>query len=235
MTNSQNKSQTFIESPSKKLKEHSLKTHMALTVHSSAIQADLLQRMSVFHENYIEKNEVHTTVTVLQNVFATAFFLMKEFIAHRKLIPLISFMEKVLGISRLKHFSHRSQGSVREIYLSLSDAVKQTLLKKARKAKSFGLLMDEVTDITVSSQLISFIQFWDQENSSVTTMFLSSQNALEDFASCNSKAITELMVKKDLACNLDISRLMGLSTDAASVVAGKNNGVDAKLRQRNMQ
>jgi len=93
--------------------------------------------------------------------------------------------------------------------------------------------MDEVTDITVSSLLISFIQFWDQENSSVTTMFLSSQNVLEDFASCNSEAITEL-VKKDLAaCNLDISRLMGLSTDGASVMVGKNNGVAAKLRQRN--
>ena len=93
--------------------------------------------------------------------------------------------------------------------------------------------MDEVTDITVSSQLILFIQFWDQENSSITTMFLSSQNALEDFASCNSEAITEL-VKKDLAaCNLDISKLMGLSTDGASVMVGKNNGVAAKLRQRN--
>ena len=231
MKNAQNKSQTFIESPSKRLKEDSLKTHMALTVHSSAIQADLLQPMSVFHQNYVEKNEVQTTV--LQNVFATAFFLMKEFIANRKRISLISFMEKVLGISQLKHFSHRSQGSVREIYLTLGDTVKQTLLKKARKAKSFGLLMDEVTDITVSSQLISFIQFWDQENSSVTTMFLSSQNVLEDFASCNSEAITEL-VKKDLAaCNLDISRLMGLSTDGASVMVGKNNGVAAKLRQRN--
>ena len=200
-------------------------------MHSSAIHTDLLQRMSVFHQNYVEKNEVHTTV--LQNVFATAFFLMKEFIANRKLIPLISFMEKVLGISQLKHFSHRFQGSVREIYLSLGDAVKQTLLKKVRKATSFGLLMDEVTDITVSSQLIPFIQFWDQENSSVTTTFLSSQNALEDFASCNSEAITEL-VKKDLAtCNLDISKLMGLSTDGASVMVGKNNGVAAKLRQRN--
>ena len=231
MRNAQNKSQTFIESPSKRLKEDSLKTHMASTVHSSAIQADLLQRMSVFHQNFVEKKEVQTTV--LQNVFATAFFLMKEFIANRKLIPLISFMEKVLGISQLKHFSHRSQGSVREIYLTLGDTVKQTLLKKARKAKSFGLLMDEVTDITVSSQLISFIQFWDQENSSVTTMFLSSQNVLEDFASCNSEAITEL-VKKDLAaCNLDISRLMGLSTDGASVMVGKNNGVAAKLRQMN--
>ena len=134
MKNAQNKSQTFIESPSKRLKEDSLKTHMALTVHSSAIQADLLQPMSVFHQNYVEKNEVQTTV--LQNVFATAFFLMKELIANRKLISLISFMEKVLGISQLKHFSHRSQGSVREIYLTLGDTVKQTLLKKARKAKS---------------------------------------------------------------------------------------------------
>ena len=133
MKNAQNKSQTFIESLSKRLKEDSLKTHMALTVHSSAIQAELLQPMSVFHQNYVEKNEVQTTV--LQNVFATAFFLMKEFIANRKLISLISFMEKVLGISQLKHFSHRSQGSVREIYLTLGDTVKQTLLKKARKAK----------------------------------------------------------------------------------------------------
>ena len=56
---------------------------------------------------------------------------------------------------------------------------------------------------------------------------------LEDFASCNSEAITEL-VKKDLAaCKLDISRLMGLSTDGASVMVGKNNGVGAKLQQRN--
>ena len=68
---------------------------MALTVHSSAIHVDLLQRMSVFHQNYVEKNEVQTTV--LQNVFATAFFLMKEFTANRKLIPLISFMEKVFN------------------------------------------------------------------------------------------------------------------------------------------
>ena len=83
---------------------------MALSVHSSVVEADLLQQMSVFHHNYVERNEVQT------NVFASAFFLMKEFIANRKLIPLLSFMENVLGLSQLKHFSHRSQGSVREIY-----------------------------------------------------------------------------------------------------------------------
>lgn len=59
---------------------------------------------------------------------------MKEFIANPKLIPLISSMEKVLGISQLKHFSHRSQGSVREIYLTLGDTETKPL-KKGQKCK----------------------------------------------------------------------------------------------------
>ena len=195
------------------------------------MEVDLLQQMSAFHHNLVEKNEVQTTV--LENVFATAFFFMKEFIANRKLIPLISFMEKVLGISQLKHFSHHSQGSVREIYLTLGDTVKQNLLKGARNAKSFGMPMDEVTDISVSSQLISFIQFWDDESSSMTTMFLSSQNVLEDFSSYNSKAITKLLKKELSASGLDVSKLMGLSADGASAMVGKTNGVAAKPRQSN--
>ena len=55
MKNAQNESMTFIESPSKRLKKDSLKKHMALIVHSSAIQADPLQRIPVFHQNYVEK------------------------------------------------------------------------------------------------------------------------------------------------------------------------------------
>lgn len=89
---------------------------MASSVHSSAVEADLLQQMSVLHHNYVERNEVQTMV--LQNVFATAFFVIKEFIANRKMIPLISFMENVLGMSQLKHFSHHSQGSVRNLFSS---------------------------------------------------------------------------------------------------------------------
>ena len=57
-------------------------------------------------------------------------------------------MEKVLGISQLKHFSHHSPASVSELYLTLGDTVKQNLLRRARNAKSFGMLMEEVTDIS---------------------------------------------------------------------------------------
>ena len=45
--NAQNKSQTFSESPSRHLKEDSLRTHMASSVHSSTVEADPLQWMSV--------------------------------------------------------------------------------------------------------------------------------------------------------------------------------------------
>ena len=60
MKNAQNKSQTFIETPSKRLKEDSLKihVHMASAAHSSAVEADLLQRMSAFHHNLVKKYEV---------------------------------------------------------------------------------------------------------------------------------------------------------------------------------
>ena len=39
----------------------------------------------------------------------------------------------------------------------------------------------------------------------MTTMFLSSQNVLEDFSSSNSEAITELVKKELSASGLDIS------------------------------
>lgn len=113
----------------------------------------------------------------------------------------------------------------------MGGTVKQRLLERVKIAKSFGLLMNEVTDISVASQLVSFIQFWDSETKSMQTMFLFSQNTNE--ASCNSEAIME-MVKKELTdSGLDVRKLRGLSTDEAGVMVGKSNGVVAKLRQTN--
>lgn len=158
---------------------------------------------------------------------------MKELMANHKLIRLLNFMEKVLGMSQLKYFSHCSQGSVREIFLTLGGTVKQRLLERVKIAKSFGLLTNEITDISVASQLVSFIQFWDTETKSMQTMFLFSQNTNEAFSSCNSEAIMK-MVKKELTdSGLDVRKLRGLSTDEAGVMVGKSNGVVAKLRQIN--
>lgn len=185
--------------------------------------------MSVFHKIYVEREQVETTV--LEQAFSVAYFLMKEFIALRKFIKFVTFMQKVIGITDLQHFQHRSQGSIRDIFLTVGETVKDGILVQARGARSFGLMIDEVTDIAVTSQLVTFVQFWDKATGSVRTAFLSAQNVLEEFESCNAEAISQLVLSQLHECGLDTSKFMGLATDGASVMVGKQKGVAAKLRK----
>lgn len=197
----------------------------------SAIEIELTQQASVFHKIHVERED--TLNTTLEHVFATAYFLMKEYIANRKLVPMIDFMEKVNGVSDLKHFSHRSEGSLKEIFLTIGQTIKESITDKIKKGKSYGILTDEVTDISVFSQLVTFIQFWDSENQTLETVFFSANNVLENFETCDANSIKEI-IKTDIEqSGLDIGKMYGLSTDGASVMVGRSNGVAAKLREYN--
>ena len=59
----------------------------------------------------------------------------------------------------MKHFRHRSAGSTIEIFFTLGRVLKQRVVEELRKSKAFGLLVDEVTDISVMEQLIGFAQY----------------------------------------------------------------------------
>lgn len=229
--NIQNKKSTFAASPSVRIKEDAIKKHKLCSTHLSAIEIELTQQASVFHKIHVERED--TLNTTLEHVFATAYFLMKEYIANRKLVPMIDFMEKVNGVSDLKHFSHRSEGSLKEIFLTIGQTIKESITDKIKKGKSYGILTDEVTDISVFSQLVTFIQFWDSENQTLETVFFSANNVLENFETCDANSIKEI-IKTDIEqSGLDIGKMYGLSTDGASVMVGRSNGVAAKLREYN--
>lgn len=55
-------------------------------------------------------------------------------------------------------------------------------------------MVDEVTDISVQSQMLTFIQFVSPVTSSVEIAFLSVQNVLDEFSSANANALTSLTV-----------------------------------------
>ena len=92
-------------------------------------------------------------------------------------------------MSEIHRFQHRSQGSLRELFLFLGQALKNDLLKKVQAANSYGLVVDEVTDVTVLEQLISFIQFVNQQSGAPNVHFLSVQNVLETSTSANVETI----------------------------------------------
>jgi hypothetical protein len=123
---------------------------------------------------------------------------MKEYIANKKLLPLIDFMKKVIGVSDLKFFAHKSEGSLKEIFLTIGQTIRESLTDKIKKGKSFGILTDEVTDISVFSQLVTFIQFWNSENQSLETAFFSTNNVLENFESCDANSIKLTLNSLDL-------------------------------------
>ena len=168
MKNSQNKSQVFVQQPSVRFKDEALKSHIESDAHIAAMEADVMLSTSFFHKIYVEKKTVEKSVLI--NTFSTAYFLMKEYIANRKLIPFINFMEKIIGVKEFQYFEHRSEGSIQEIFRSVGCTVKESILRKARSAKAFGIMIDEVTDISVTSQLVTFIQFWDRDSQSMITV-----------------------------------------------------------------
>ena len=64
-----------------------------------------------------------------------------------------------LGLQEIKHFQHRSQGSIREVFLFLEKAIKDKVIKAAASSEVFGCLADEVTDISVLQQFVVFVKY----------------------------------------------------------------------------
>ena len=156
---------------------------------------------------------------------------MKNFIANHKLLPMLDLVEHVYEYENLKYFDHRSPALQREIFIAVGEAVKSSVLEQAKQAQAYGLLTDEVSDISVTEHLMTFIQFFNQSSGTVATAFLSCQNILEGFESANAEAISELLLQSIKDCGLDIEKFTGFSSDGAAVMMGKKTGVAALLRK----
>ncbi|RMX44489.1 hypothetical protein pdam_00006078 [Pocillopora damicornis] len=65
--------------------------------------------------------------SILFKVFYSIYWLAKEGIANKKAAGLLTLLEK-LGVNDLKYFDHRSPASVREMFSTLSCAVKENVV-----------------------------------------------------------------------------------------------------------
>ena len=103
--------------------------------------------------------------------------------------------------------------------------MKELTLKKVRAASCLGLMTDEMTDVSVTSQLITFVQHFCTESETVETKFLSAQDVLKEHDAATAQAIYHLLKEELLSSQLDIKDVMGLATDGASVMVGSREGV----------
>ena len=98
---------------------------------------------------------------------------------------------------RDKYFQTRSKPVLREMLIILSSTIVEGLTERIKNSKCFGLLTDEVTDISNVQQLVTFIKFFDMEKGDTSTVLWTSSDLLEQFeeGSLNANTILNCPVK----------------------------------------
>ena len=112
------------------------------------------------------------------------YFIIKEHIPNRKILKLLKFTEKIMQVNDLCHFDYSGRGTMREMLLIIGNVIKSTIQEKLN-CESIGVLIDEVTDISVFSQLITFVEFVDPNSGKLLVHLLPVDNVLEGFDSAN--------------------------------------------------
>ena len=67
-----------------------------------------------------------------------------------------------LGVEEVSQCRKRSSRALRELLLSIANQIKEDLLTKIKASPFFGILTDEVTDITNIQNLVTFIKYLEK-------------------------------------------------------------------------
>ena len=226
--NPQNKSKKFNTEPSVRFKRKTVEEHASHQQHLAAVEAELLSRVSVFQHQVSYREQVRESV--YYNAFLSLYWVAKEELANCKFVRLLQLVED-LGVTDLKSFQHRSSGSVREMFLLLGKVIKEHVCKRAQLSNCFGLLCDEVCDISCKKQLVTFLKFVDPDTGKATTEFLAIDDILEHSTSAIAEAIKTILIRQLNESQVELKTLTSLSSDGASVMTGKRNGVAILLRE----
>jgi hypothetical protein len=223
-----NKCTKYATIPGTRYRKVAIIEHGSSEEHAQSIRQELLQRASWFQKELNKKAEVADEVLV--KAFAAFYFTAKEEMANSKVMPLINFLRHY-GSPDMKYFDHKSERCKQEIYLAIGETLKAQVVKEVAGARFFSLLSDEVSDVAVTEQLVTFVQYVSSDVQ-VDTKFLSVRNLLEHHNSADADAIVDMLAQEIEEDKLQWASLAGLASDGASVFTGKRGGVGVKLKKK---
>ena len=217
----------FVNAPATRYRKAAISEHSNSEEHKQSASKELLQRASWLQKE-IDKN-AEVVDEVLVQAFAAFYFLAKQEISNLKVLLLLDFLT-CFGIQDMKYFTHRSERCRQEIFLAIGQVLIGQVVEAAANGRYFSLLCDEVSDIAVTEQLVTFVQYIS--DAQVHTKFLSVQNLLEHHSNANADAIVDMITQELDEDNLEWASLAGLASDGASVFTGSKNGVGVKLKKK---
>ncbi|XP_066963925.1 zinc finger MYM-type protein 1-like [Macrobrachium rosenbergii] len=131
------------------------------------------------------------------------------------------------------HVHYLGKNIQNELIDILANAIKEEILRNARAAKYFSIILDSTPDVSHVEQMTVIIRFVqvDEDNAviAVREHFLGYVPLQETTGAFMAETILEEFKKMDLC----IDNLRGQGYDNGSNMKGKHNGVQKKILQRN--
>ena len=217
----------FVHEPGTRFKTGALESHGESKVHKAAATTELTQRGSFFEKQVHEQNSCENEM--FSNIFKWIYWLAKEDIANCKISSLLSHLKDV-GVENLQYFKHTSPATFREMLITIGTEVEDEICSVVGN-ESYGLLIDDVSDISGMEQMMIFIQYFDFQSGEVECKFLSSTNLLANADSANASTLCAAVKEQLLERQIPLKCLKGLSTDGAAVMTGVKNGLGALLKE----
>ena len=160
-------------------------------------------------------------------VFYAKYWLTEHCIANKQVN---SFLLLLGHLGReIKSFQHRSAGSEREIITFIAKVIQDDIVDQVKSSATFGILLDDMTDVTCKEQMKIFIQYYCRQDEKVKFKFLSVESVLDQSESftANAETLFKVFCSNLSELGLDLTKVGGLPSDGASVMLGRNNGVAA--------
>lgn len=74
-------------------------------------------------------------------------------------LSLLKLIENV-GVTELRHFNHRSRGSLREMLLLIGNQIQSDIVSEIEKAGCFSIMINDTSDVSTTEQIICFVQYF---------------------------------------------------------------------------
>lgn len=124
--------------------------------------------------------------------------------------------------------SWRSKNYAFEFVEAINAVVQSEIMNSVREARFHTLIADESTDITVHKMLVLYIKFREKDEVHHKTVFA----GIIQLSGCSAQDIVDAIVKFYADHGLDLSKMVMLTSDGASVMLGKHKGVTALLKRQ---
>ncbi len=110
---------------------------------------------------------------------------------------------------------------------ALESVVMKQLDEKLKGSDFIGVIIDKILNITVDKKLIIYVKM--EVKGRVETHLLGNYDVHSGTTQCIFNKLAEMLCKRDV----ELSRVITLGSDGASVMMGKRAGVGALLRREN--